>query len=130
VEMAQNNQNRKKRRRFNTYRRSNQPVFQCPFCGENIRDLNTAIARREDGAPSHFDCVVKALNETEDLQKDERIWYLGNGSFGIVKERPNSRNNRFFIRKRIQYEDNEKKIEWRKNISEEILKRNRKNKSK
>lgn len=128
--MAQNNQNRNKRRRHSNFRRSDMPVYQCPFCGENIRELSTAIARREDGAPSHFDCVVKVLQTTEELQNDERIWYLGNGSFGVVKERPNSRNNRFFVRKRIQYEDNEKKLEWRKNISEEILKRNRKNKLK
>ena len=127
--MGQNNQNRKKRRRYSNYRRIQTPVFQCPFCGENIRDLKTAIARREDGEPSHFDCVVKALAEKEDMQKDEKIWYLGNGSFGIVKERPNSRNNKFFVRKRIQYEDNEKKIEWRKNISEEMLKRNSRKRS-
>ena len=124
--MAQNNQNRNKRRRFNNYRRIQTPVFQCPFCGENIRDLKTAIARREDGEPSHFDCVVKAISKIEELQKDEKIWYLGNGSFGIVKERPNSRSNKFFVRKRIQYEDKEKKIDWRKNISEEMLKRNSK----
>ena len=51
----------------------------------------------------------------------EKICYLGNGSFGIIKERLNSRTNRFFIRKRIQYEAADKKSEWRRDISEQVL---------
>ncbi len=97
------------------------PESSCPFCSNQISDFSTAIARREDGAPSHFDCVIADLSTQEELGSDEKICYLGNGSFGIIKERLNSRTNRFFIRKRIQYEAADKKIEWRRSMSEQVL---------
>ena len=92
-----------------------------PFCHNPISDFSTAIARREDGDPSHFDCVIADLAAKEELGSDEKICYLGNGSFGIIKESLNSRTNRIFIRKRIQYEAADKKSEWRRDISEQVL---------
>ena len=97
------------------------PESTCPFCHNLISDFSTAIARSDDGTPSHFDCVIVDLVAKEELGSDEKICYLGNGSFGIIKERLNSRTNRFFIRKRIQYEAADKKSEWRKDISEQVL---------
>lgn len=100
------------------------PQYFCPFCGERIRALKTAVARKEDNAPSHFDCVLKNLSDQEELNPGEKMCYLGNGSFGIIKEKVGSMSNRFFVRKRIQYENKETKIEWRRQLSDRVVHRN------
>jgi len=121
------NQHRGKNPRYSRKPRNKEqrPEYVCPFCGNSIRDLRTAIARREDGVPAHFDCVIKDLSEQEDLSPDEKICYLGKGSFGIIRDKVNSMSSRFFVRKRIQYEDIENPVEWRKNISEKLMTRSK-----
>ncbi|MDC7126811.1 MAG: hypothetical protein PQJ46_14665 [Spirochaetales bacterium] len=127
-ESRENSEDQKKKRdgRKNRYHRGNRryqkkdyPV--CPYCGNSVKDINTAIASEEDESPAHFDCVLKQLEKRETLEKDEKICYLGRGSFGIVKTR-NGGSMKFFIRKRIQYEKEEKKFDWRKTISKRIRK--------
>ncbi len=111
-----------KRRRYRNnrrYQKKDYPI--CPFCGNSVKDIYTAIASEEDEAPSHFDCIIKELEKRETLEKDEKIVYLGRGSFGIIKTR-NSGSIKFFVRKRIQYEKEEKKFDWRKKISNRIKK--------
>lgn len=76
----------------------------CPICSKPIRDESTAITSREGNEASHFDCVLAELRKNEELQPNEKICYLGKGSFGIVSIRSSSGPIRFLIRKRIQYE--------------------------
>jgi hypothetical protein len=93
----------------------------CSFCGKTIRNLTTAIADKEDNTPVHFDCILKKLTEDESLGTNEKICYLGGGSFGIVRRKPDSDSKHFFIRKRIQFEVQENVLEWRKDISNSLL---------
>ncbi len=93
----------------------------CSICGKTIRNLNTAIADKKDGKPAHFDCVLAYLSLNESLGNHEKICYLGNGSFGIVRQKPGNGKRNFFIRKRIQYENNELDLEWRKKISSRYI---------
>jgi len=88
----------------------------CPLCGEPIKDIASAITERTSGNPAHFDCVMKKIAEEEEVQEDEKICYLGNGSFGIIQKR-NSKQMNFFIRKRIQYEEKDSATSqtWRRN---------------
>lgn len=94
----------------------------CPICGKPVRYLMTAIAQGEGGDPAHFDCVLRMIGEKEDLQPREKVCYLGNGSFGIVRFKPGGQS-RFAIRKRIQYEEKEKSYAWRKRISNRVKNR-------
>ena len=101
------------------YQKKDFPI--CPICGNSVKDINTAIASEENDSPAHFDCILKQLEQREELEKDEKICYLGKGSFGIIKTR-NGGSQKFFVRKRIQYEVEEKKYDWRKKISKRLKK--------
>ena len=71
------------------------------------------IAHRETGGTAHFDCILRLLREEHNPGENEKICYLGNGSFGVVQFRPPLR---FFVRKRVQYEKTEEVPEWRRGI--------------
>ena len=93
----------------------------CTVCGKAIRNLTTAIAGKKDNSPVHFDCILKKLTDQETLGNNEKICYLGGGSFGIVRQKPGSGSKHFFIRKRIQVEAQDNVLEWRKDISKSLL---------
>jgi len=98
------------------------PVPDCPWCGKPIRDISLAIADKDTGAPVHFECVTTRIAGGEILEKGEVITYIGAGRFGIVyfngsgNSRPASRD--FKIKKIIEWEDKDKKAEWRSLICE------------
>jgi hypothetical protein len=113
--MSQHNISRSKHRRRGN-RRPDKPEIDfplCPLCQKAVRDLASAITHKESGAPAHFDCILKTLRGVHAVQQNEKICYLGKGSFGIVQFRQNPGPMRFLIRKRIQYEDTEPVPEWR-----------------
>jgi hypothetical protein len=92
-------------------------VPKCPYCGQNVRDILTAIALETDEAPTHFDCVIKKIGDDEGLQPKEKVVYLGNGGFGIVYFKNPSDPKQFTIRKHVQIEPEKKEITWRKAVS-------------
>ncbi len=98
-------------------------VPKCPYCGQNVRDILTAIAVESSDAPMHFDCVLKKISNEENLQAKDKVCYLGNGSFGIVNFKNPSDPKQFTIKKRIQIEAEKKEITWRKKISNRISSR-------
>jgi hypothetical protein len=89
----------------------------CPVCQRPVRELASAIAHRETGGPAHFDCILKILREENQPAENEKICYLGNGSFGVVQFRGPMR---FFVRKRVQYEKNDPPPEWRKSLPRQV----------
>lgn len=96
--------------------RPEQPLVfpDCPICAAAVRDLSSALTHRATGQPAHFDCVLKELRESNELQPQEKLCYLGGGSFGILEMRPPGGPGRFVIRKRIQYEEKENRQDWKK----------------
>lgn len=96
-----------------------QNLTKCPLCDDLVRDVLSAIDYQDQ--PAHFDCVLKLIEKQEELEPNEKIVYLGGGSFGIVQSK-NTNNGHVSIRKRIQYEEKEKKIEWRRKESEHLRK--------
>jgi hypothetical protein len=92
------------------------PAPACPICEKPVSDLVSAIAHRETGAPAHFDCVLRWLGDAEKILPDERLVYLGNGAFGVTGANPGG-NQKIAIKRMIQYEQKDKKPEWRKEIS-------------
>jgi hypothetical protein len=94
----------------------------CPFCGKPVRFLLTAIASGSDNMPAHFDCVLRSIAEKEGLEENEKVCYLGKGSFGIIKYKAQG-SAKFTIRKRVQYEIGDTIVEWRKSISDSMRNR-------
>ena len=106
------------------------PVPDCPYCGKPIRDLSAALADRITGVPVHFDCVAARIAGAEILEKGDTISYIGGGRFGIVSyggrdsPRPQpgaqyqdsqgrAESQGFKIKKIIEWENNDKRAEWR-----------------
>jgi hypothetical protein len=86
----------------------------CPICAQPVRELPSALTHRETRRPAHFDCIMRELRESNELAPQERICYLGGGSFGILEFRQPGAPSRFLIRKRIQYEEKEAVQDWKK----------------
>jgi len=90
----------------------------CPWCGKPIKDIATAISDKESGKPVHFDCVLSRIVESERLETNDSVCYLGGGRFGIIhyNNPPDMRD--FTVKKILEWEDKEKSYEWRRPISE------------
>ena len=93
------------------------PVPDCPWCGKPIRDISLAIADKDSGAPVHFECVATRIAGGEILEKGDVVTYIGGGRFGIVyfsgsgNSQPSRRD--FKIKKIIEWENKDKRAEWR-----------------
>jgi hypothetical protein len=81
-----------------------------------------ALASPDNGEPIHFDCAIQEVADREELGAREKICYLGQGNFGIIRYRSGSTDKDFEIRKRIAYESLEKEVEWRKNMRDKVIK--------
>ncbi|MCL1814471.1 MAG: hypothetical protein FWG27_01435 [Treponema sp.] len=95
------------------------PVLNCCRCGHSIADSHTALKDKHTGEPVHFDCVMTELAEQEILETGDSLSYIGGGRFGIVhfnNGKGESRN--FTIKKIFEWEDKEKKAEWRGAIAD------------
>jgi hypothetical protein len=91
------------------------PAPPCPVCQKPIRELASALSYKGTGAPAHFDCVLKELREAHEMTPQEKICYLGGGSFAILQFK-NGGGSRFTIRKKIPYEEKEVPQEWKKTL--------------
>jgi hypothetical protein len=88
----------------------------CPLCGKSVRDLASALTHRITRQPAHFECIMKEIRDANEVAPQERVCYLGGGSFGILEFRPPGGPGKFVIRKRIQYEEKETPQEWKKTL--------------
>ncbi len=86
----------------------------CPICSKPVRDLASALTHRVSRQPAHFDCIVQELRDTNEIAPQEKICYLGGGSFGILEFRSSGGPGHFVIKKRIQYEEKESPQDWKK----------------
>ncbi|OEJ15810.1 hypothetical protein BFL38_10135 [Brachyspira hampsonii] len=96
----------------------------CPICNEPIYIVEEAIRHNASGELAHFECILNEIkdNNIADMEEEDKIVYLGSGTFGIIQERQNGKNTRFFVRKRINYENRKvKKIEDDSDPEEEDL---------
>lgn len=91
----------------------------CPLCGQNVRDILTAISMDGEGTPAHFDCVLKKISAQEELKNREKVCYLGKGEFGVVRFKGNN-GGKFEIVKRVTVEPTDKPISWRKEIAKRL----------
>jgi hypothetical protein len=94
------------------------PVPNCPYCGKPIKDLASAITDKHSDTPVHFDCIIAQIAESETLEKEDAIAYIGGGSFGILRFTGSSHTSRFTIKKVVEWEDREHWAEWRRTLSD------------
>lgn len=85
----------------------------CAKCGEPITDLASAMSDRTSGEPIHFDCVMSELVRGENLRDGERVAYIGNGKFAVIKFESAHDYRHFKIIKTIEWESHDKPIAWR-----------------
>lgn len=88
----------------------------CPICSRPVRELPSALTHRPTGQPAHFECILKELRDAQELSPQERLCYLGGGTFGILEFRQAGGATKFTIRKRIQYEEKDSPSEWKKGL--------------
>jgi len=91
----------------------------CPICGEPVREIASALTHRASGQPAHFDCIVKELRETNPLGPQERLCYLGGGTFGVLTWKIEGNPASFVIKRRIPYEDPRVPQVWKKQLQAE-----------
>ena len=48
-------------------------------------DLLLALVHPDTEAPAHFECVLRAIREDEQLEHGEQICYVGGGVFAVVR---------------------------------------------
>lgn len=87
----------------------------CGICGKPIFDLASALAGRDNNLPVHFDCALARVSEGEHLEPGEKITYIGRGAFAVVEFRDRSQTA-FSVKRRIQWEKEGEKFEWRRSI--------------
>lgn len=83
----------------------------CPVCNKEITVPSTSIIEKESQKKAHFDCVLNQIKETVTIEENEKLYYLGGGAFGVVREWKSKNRTRFLIRKRFQYENKDKEKE-------------------
>ena len=114
-----NRRNKFKRNRDVRREKDNKNYPICPLCNNKIEELCSANNYRETDTPAHFDCIIKSIENSEELASHEKICYLGNGSFGVVRFQKDPSSFPFIIRKRIQYEDPNSLATWRTKLSKD-----------
>lgn len=96
----------------------------CPICNEPIYIIEEAIRHNATGELAHFECILNEIKENNlsEMEAEDKIVYLGSGTFGIIQERQSGKNSRFFVRKRINYENKKvKRVEDDTDPEEEEL---------
>ncbi|GAB1457787.1 MAG: hypothetical protein RBT62_10820 [Spirochaetia bacterium] len=95
---------------------ADQAVLVCSICSKQIFDLSSALAGK-DGTPVHFDCALAEVSEGEHLEESEKVAYIGRGAFAVVEYKDKSLTT-FTIKRRIQWEKEGEKFEWRRDIQQ------------
>ena len=57
----------------------------CPVCGKDIEEMASAVDDKASGKPAHFDCILDQLQKTETLGENEKIAYIGQGRFALLR---------------------------------------------
>lgn len=92
----------------------------CASCGKAIFELATALNNPADGKPMHFECALEKVSGAEALSPTEKVVYIGAGAFAVVEYKDKTESS-FLVKRRIQWDKEGEKKEWRKAISNGII---------
>ena len=101
---------------------SEKPI--CPICNNPIYIIEEGINHNATNKLAHFECILNEIRQKNinDIEENDKIVYLGSGTFGIIRERQNGQKFNLFVRKRINYENRKvKKVEDDADPEEEEL---------
>lgn len=97
---------------------ASEPV-ECPLCNKPIYDLASALADKESGGPVHFDCALRRVADRETLAPGEKLVYIGSGAFAVVEFKDKA-ESAFTVKRRLPFEEDGKKQDWRRAFSSRI----------
>jgi hypothetical protein len=89
----------------------------CSLCEKPIKEAAAAITDKVSGQPAHFDCIRNRISESETLSEGDTVSYIGGGRFGVINFKDKAAGA-FKIKKIIEWEQTEKRSEWRNDISD------------
>ncbi len=116
IKAVSEDQIRENEEAIRNFKDANQPM--CPVCNEIIRDLSSAFNDPASGSPLHFDCALAKIQNDTKLENGEKIAYIGQGRFGVIYFANVHDPKHFQIRKIIDWEEKDKKPEWRDQMSD------------
>ena len=112
---SENSENQKKKEQAIQEFKSREII--CPICSKQILDVASALGDKSSGNPVHFECAMAHLEKTETVGQNEKICYIGQGRFGILYfENPRDQRH-FTIKKIIEWENRDSKLDWRSEMS-------------
>jgi hypothetical protein len=95
-----------RKRRSKRPQRKDPPVI-CSICGKNIESITQAIGGPDKDQVSHFDCILRQLEEEEKLIPGQKVSYIGNGTFAVIEYKNKNYTGGFTVLKRIVIENKE-----------------------
>ena len=84
------------------------------MCGKPIPLIANALTHPEGGY-CHFDCVLASLAEREHLKENQKVSYIGRGTFAVAEK--NDEGSYTFV-KRIEWESSESFAAMKKYVEE------------
>ncbi len=81
-------------------RRVEEPLLECPLCGKVIEVIASALTHPSGGF-CHFDCVLAKIAQDERLSENQKVSYIGRGTFAVVESQA---ENSFTFVKKIVWE--------------------------
>ncbi len=95
-----------RRNRSRRYQKKSPPLI-CSMCGKNIDNITQAIGGPGAEDVSHFDCVLRKIEQDEHLVSGQKVGYIGNGTFAVIQYEKKNFTGRFSIIKCIKIETKE-----------------------
>jgi hypothetical protein len=84
-------------------RKVKEPLEVCSICNKVVSNIAEAFTS-EAGGHCHFDCVLKQIAESETLTENQKVSYIGRGTFAVVEPKE---GGGFTFVKRIVWENQE-----------------------
>ena len=75
----------------------------CPICNKIINNMSNSIKDITTEIPCHFECVVTELKKKVQVRQNQRIAYVGGGSFAVIEDVREDGRNKFIIIQKLQY---------------------------
>lgn len=91
--------------------------FVCSCCGKEIGDYWSAVCDKNENGILHFECALSVVSENEKIEAGEKLSYIGQGRFAVIKFADPKNPKRFSIRKIVNWESEGQHPKWREDIS-------------
>ncbi|HOL57423.1 MAG TPA: hypothetical protein PLD75_07680 [Spirochaetota bacterium] len=75
----------------------------CSICNKKIENMSTSIFQKDSGKYFHFDCVTSEIRKRVILKPNQRLSYIGSGTFAVIEDEKIDGKQKFVIKERINY---------------------------